>query len=446
MQLLFSSQQLALGLNSTPRDSRPTNNPQLPNSPTQLIFDSIMAPSKSTNFRTYEAQTRLLAAVIATANPKLDFNELAKHAGSNCTPSSIDHRLRPLKQLAQLQRTWLAAGKDPADLPTEKAAIQKLFGESTPAGLEWQFRDIKKLGKAQQAAVSKGESPVNVMGEVMGKRGAGSAVSTPSGRASKHAAAPTPGSRASTITMGTAASSARKRKAKANYNLAEDSNEVSDEDSDYSAKDVDLEATPSRKRNRQLGNGNPAAAMGGTSNGTPRVSNLPVGNGAQLFAAQPQQQDPVDSIAAGSPRAPQARIPAHLNVSPRKDIPVPHEVIDLSGGSPDAVSTMPMAGMSHVQHQQPHPHTIKAKLPVHNANTQDSTNGFTSSHTSSHAAGAAAFSFDGAGDGDDPFAGHDGYAPPSGFSTARDHASFVSHAFEDGYHDGYGQPTSDDEC
>lgn len=140
-----------------------------------------MAP---TNFRTYEAQARLLAAVIATTNCKLDFKgeycfvishvrmisasamvpglhstfdlymspfsilpislarksrtmfargltrcwpAIAEHIGSEATPSSVDHRLRPMKQLAKLQKQCLREGKDPSMLPIEKGGMASCY-------------------------------------------------------------------------------------------------------------------------------------------------------------------------------------------------------------------------------------------------------------------------------------------------------------------------------
>jgi hypothetical protein len=134
-----------------------------------------MPPSASkTNFKTYEAQTRLLAAVIATNNGiKLDFkgkllslihrlpcmsslyfpfptafhpvkttyialprviqlpesfvhglsnrfSALAAHVGGGATKDSINHRLRPIKQLAKMQAQCLSQNKDPGELPCEK--------------------------------------------------------------------------------------------------------------------------------------------------------------------------------------------------------------------------------------------------------------------------------------------------------------------------------------
>ncbi|KAJ2985135.1 hypothetical protein NUW58_g5697 [Xylaria curta] len=175
-----------------------------------------------TNFKTYDAIIRLLAAVMATANPKLDYVELARHVGGGASKDAIQHRFRPIKQLAKMQAAYVERGedpgelpadkgalaelvgggitgvavehrlrhikqlgklqiayrndpeKDPGELPVEKGEIQKLFGESTAGGIEWQFHKIKNLGKAQQEAVKNGVNPATL-----------TAASTPSaGRAS----------------------------------------------------------------------------------------------------------------------------------------------------------------------------------------------------------------------------------------------------------------------
>lgn len=43
--------------------------------------------------------------------------------GTDATPSAVDHRLRPIKQLAKLQDSCLKQGGDPKDLPVEKTGM-----------------------------------------------------------------------------------------------------------------------------------------------------------------------------------------------------------------------------------------------------------------------------------------------------------------------------------
>lgn len=148
-----------------------------------------MAPPKA-GFKTYEAQTRLLAAVIATNKGiKLDFKgkkyvyalraastrsasiasvqsptsllssyrcqnppylskpsmsllctrwpveygdlmglpALAAHCGKGMSPSSVDHRLRPIKQLAKMQAKAVEQEEDPGELPIEKSGRPALL-------------------------------------------------------------------------------------------------------------------------------------------------------------------------------------------------------------------------------------------------------------------------------------------------------------------------------
>ncbi|EFX01199.1 hypothetical protein CMQ_6141 [Grosmannia clavigera kw1407] len=152
------------------------------------------------NFRTYEAQSRLLAAVIAShPGLKLNFKAITLHFGSDVTESVIRHRFRPVKMQAEAIRKAVAQGQDakelsgifyvnekgtrasglnlsdcipvpctlssrppPSGLSLTSTEIAKYFGESTPQGIEFQFRSIRKDAKALRDAVDKGESPLTV--------------------------------------------------------------------------------------------------------------------------------------------------------------------------------------------------------------------------------------------------------------------------------------------
>ncbi|KAI1117191.1 hypothetical protein F5Y14DRAFT_448126 [Nemania sp. NC0429] len=249
------------------------------------------SPAKNkTNFKTYDASTRLLAAVIATTNVKLDYVELARYMGGATTKDAINHRLRPIKQLAKMQAACVAKGedpgdlpvdkgalaelvgggttgaavehrmrpikqlaklqvayrdaadKDPGDLPVEKGEIQKLFGESTPSGIEWQFRDIKNLAKAQQQAVNNGQNPAKVtmsstpsVRRRKGAAGAAAGASTPSSRAT--ATPKTPGT--GTSTQG--------RKRKATATLAPLDSDEDQGNGDNNDSDCTVVDTPSKR-------------------------------------------------------------------------------------------------------------------------------------------------------------------------------------------------------
>ncbi|KAI1214883.1 uncharacterized protein F4807DRAFT_455335 [Annulohypoxylon truncatum] len=186
-----------------------------------------------TNFRTYESSVRLLAAVLASAKPKLNYAELAEYMGGGTTASAVDHRLRPVKQLAKMQIACRKAKEDPGKLPVETQEIQKLFGESTVGGVEWQFREIKAVGRAQQQALEEGKNPAEV------KIGPGKPKlsTTPPSTAKKAGAGGTPGSK-------------RKRGGK-KVNMSDEDTGGGD-DSDYDVKDVKSEEeeskTPAPKR------------------------------------------------------------------------------------------------------------------------------------------------------------------------------------------------------
>ncbi|KAI1733712.1 hypothetical protein F4680DRAFT_454678 [Xylaria scruposa] len=342
-------------------------------------------PKGKTNFRTYEASTRLLAAVIASTNVKLDYNvpayhhdfpsdpivfplaEIAKHVGGGVGVDAINHRFRPIKQLAKMQAecvkkgedpgelptdkgviyivsplsrfhpvqrsrlngfpsfttpeavvqwtTALAAnfgadatavglqhrlrpmiqlaklqldhrkkGKDPGELPTEKGEIQKLFGESTPGGIEWQFGGIKRLGKAQQEAVKKGENPATLTIQAPGTPSAGRGRGRP----------PT------TRTPGTG--TGRKRKTMANL-LPLDS---SDENGGADDNDSDFVETPSNRPSKRAATASANKKSGSQSTPTASPANAVTGNPAatMISGLAPISMPRASIFGGGDARAP----------------------------------------------------------------------------------------------------------------------------------------------
>ncbi|KAI1139018.1 hypothetical protein F5Y05DRAFT_412881 [Hypoxylon sp. FL0543] len=237
-----------------------------------------MPPAQNkTNFKTYEASIRLLAAVLASNNGKikLDYKELAELMGGGTTPSAVDHRLRPVKQLGKMQRACRDAKKDPGQLPVETGEIQRLFGESTASGIEWQFRDIKAISRAQQEALDEGKNPAEV--QVGGaSKAKGSAITPSTARASKATRAPA------------SAGSKRKRGGKKAI-MSEEGSDDQAAESDYEAKDVnsdsEFQATPAAKRRASRGGSTKAKAKVTPAttkkNGTAKATN---GTGRKLFA------------------------------------------------------------------------------------------------------------------------------------------------------------------
>ncbi|KAH6655277.1 hypothetical protein BKA67DRAFT_232208 [Truncatella angustata] len=200
------------------------------------------------NFRTYEAQARLLAAVIATAKPKLNFTAIAKHIGSDASPHSVDHRLRPMKQLARLQAKYVEEGKDPADLPVDKAEIHKLFGESTPGGLEFHFREAKATGLAQQDAVKAGEDPTRVPVGPQTRHVAAAAKAKARGQNSVPST-PSTSRKRNALKSGAATTGGRVRKQQRIHDLTEDDVDSIEEDFDELDQDTPSKHFPRSARN-----------------------------------------------------------------------------------------------------------------------------------------------------------------------------------------------------
>ncbi|EJT80496.1 hypothetical protein, variant [Gaeumannomyces tritici R3-111a-1] len=197
-----------------------------------------MAPS---NFKTYEAQSRLLAAVLASApGLKLDFKAIVRYYGSDTTASGLEHRFRPIKKQVAAIRDAAAKGQDVKDMQDiffmNEKEIQKHYGESTAQGLEFQFRSVKRDAKALKDAVARGENPVTAVGRP--------GPSTPSKR---KAAAATPRTGGSTT--------AKRQRKKGPGSSDDDDKEV-----DYEAMDVKTPTKPKAKANAANG---PTAASAG---------------------------------------------------------------------------------------------------------------------------------------------------------------------------------------
>ncbi|KAL2197437.1 hypothetical protein P885DRAFT_77126 [Corynascus similis CBS 632.67] len=146
-----------------------------------------MPPKERTaNFRTYEAQSRLLAALVASLEGhRFDYKKIAEYHGGGVTESAMEHKFRLARAQADLIKLMVANNRDPGDydIPNvTKAEIQKFFGASTPDGLGFQFRGIKKGSDVLKNAVEKGDDPVDAFARFLkgGSGGTGSVPATPS--------------------------------------------------------------------------------------------------------------------------------------------------------------------------------------------------------------------------------------------------------------------------
>ncbi|KAK7427923.1 hypothetical protein QQZ08_005536 [Neonectria magnoliae] len=172
------------------------------------------APSSKANYKTYEAQARMVRAIVA-AHPdvKWNYKEIAACYGSDMTDNALNHRFRRLRAQAIIIRDGRAIGLDMKDLSTDdnllpktqetvlKTNIAKYFGQSTADGIQFQFRTIKKDAEQLRQVESEGGNVAsclnigsasvgpNTPSKPISARGAGSR----SGATSKRSrAAPTP--------------------------------------------------------------------------------------------------------------------------------------------------------------------------------------------------------------------------------------------------------------
>ncbi|UKZ83549.1 hypothetical protein TrVFT333_011358 [Trichoderma virens FT-333] len=216
------------------------------------------AASSKANYKTYEAQARMVRAIVA-AHPEVKWNykEIAACYGSDMTEHALNHRFRRLRAQSVIIREGRNQGFDPknicqdGDLPAtqeavEKNNIAKYFGQSTPDGIQFQFRGFKKDADILRKVESDGGDVANCLN--LGS-GGGSLVSTPS----KPTAARATGSRTGTGT-------GRKRTRKID-NIKRASSEEEEDD----IADIDNwsehEDTPTKKPK--------TGAFPGQRNGTP---------------------------------------------------------------------------------------------------------------------------------------------------------------------------------
>ncbi|KAF7534526.1 hypothetical protein G7Z17_g13350 [Cylindrodendrum hubeiense] len=164
------------------------------------------AANTKANYKTYEAQARMVRAIVA-AHPEVKWNykasnpveskqkidssppEIAACYGTDMTDHALNHRFRRLRAQAVIIREGRAQGLDMKDLSTDdnflpktqenidKNNIAKYFGQSTADGIQFQFRTIKKDAEQLRQVESEGGNVANCL-----SIGAGSSMgpSTPS--------------------------------------------------------------------------------------------------------------------------------------------------------------------------------------------------------------------------------------------------------------------------
>ncbi|EGR44958.1 uncharacterized protein TRIREDRAFT_111604 [Trichoderma reesei QM6a] len=221
------------------------------------------AASTKANYKTYEAQARMVRAIVA-AHPEVKWNykEIAACYGSDMSEHALNHRFRRLRAQAVIVREGRKEGFDmkdmipDGDLPVtqeavEKNNIAKYFGESTPDGIGFQFRGIKKDAETLRKVESEGGDVANCL-SLGTARGSSSVMSTPS----KPTAFRSTGSRSGTGT-------GRKRARKTDMIKRSESDEEDDDDVLDGHNWSEHEDTPTKKPRTGAG------AFPGQRTGTP---------------------------------------------------------------------------------------------------------------------------------------------------------------------------------
>ncbi|KAK2603705.1 hypothetical protein QQS21_004081 [Conoideocrella luteorostrata] len=223
-------------------------------------------PSAKANYKTYEAQARMVRAIVA-AHPEVKWNykEIALCYGSDMTEHALNHRFRKIRAHGSIIKLAREEGYDMRSLsvdenslPSTKEAVDKqniakYFGQSTTDGIQFQFRTIKKDAEKLRSVESSGGDVANCLPFTPSK-----STSTPVSR--------TPASRATA----TPSSTARKRTRPA---LKRSSSDNDDDDGDGSAHDLvedwsekDDNTTPSKRPSKHAKTG---SALPGQRTGTP---------------------------------------------------------------------------------------------------------------------------------------------------------------------------------
>ncbi|GFP55225.1 hypothetical protein TASIC1_0005008300 [Trichoderma asperellum] len=252
--------------------------------------------STKANYKTYEAQARMVRAIVA-AHPdvKWNYKEIVACYGSDMTEHALNHRFRRLKAQVVIVREGRSKGFDPknicadGDLPNTIDAVDtkniaRYFGQSTTDGIQFQFRGIKKDADILRKVESEGGDVANCLNL---SSGGPSVTSTPS--------KPTP---ARSVGSRTGSGTGRKRARKIDMiNMIKRSS--SDEEEEEVENWSDHENTPTKKPKK-------TGALPGQRNGTPSrraadLANVTIAEATTLLDAsdsQPEAEAPTNHTAS----------------------------------------------------------------------------------------------------------------------------------------------------
>ncbi|KAH7188616.1 uncharacterized protein B0J16DRAFT_97879 [Fusarium flagelliforme] len=203
-----------------------------------------MAPAANAkaNYKTYEAQARMVRAIVA-AHPEIKWNykEIAACYGSDMTEHALNHRFRKVRASVEIIHTARAQGRDMKGLSTDenllpstqaaidKNNIAKYFGQSTADGIQFQFRTIKKDAEALRQTANNGGDVASCL-----NLGVGAGPNTPS--------KPTPSRGAQTTRSG---KGSKRKSALPIHPIKRSASDDEDEDDDMNWDELDN--TPSKR-------------------------------------------------------------------------------------------------------------------------------------------------------------------------------------------------------
>ncbi|KAM3564696.1 hypothetical protein ARSEF4850_001725 [Beauveria asiatica] len=261
-----------------------------------------MAPSASkANYKTYEAQARLVRAIVA-AHPstKWNYKDMTEHA--------LNHRFRHIRAQTEVILEGRKANLDVKNLTTDESSlpktvgavdkknIAKYFGQSTGDGIQFQFRTIKKDADKMRTMADGGGDPSTCLDLGTSSGSSFTPTSTPKTSRSRNVATPS--------TAGGGGSTAKR--SRAGPPVVKIESDDDDLDSESTHNWSEMESTPS-KRPRKF---DATGASSGQRTGPPsrlaaaRASATIADVSAQLQTSESEAETPAYSMSEFSAHAP----------------------------------------------------------------------------------------------------------------------------------------------
>ncbi|KAM3526500.1 hypothetical protein NHJ13051_003439 [Beauveria bassiana] len=275
-----------------------------------------MAPSASkANYKTYEAQARLVRAIVA-AHPSTKWNykvidccsaEIAACYGSDMTEHALNHRFRHIRAQTEIIMEGRKLNLDVKNLTTDESSlpktvgavdkknIAKYFGQSTGDGIQFQFRTIKKDADKMRATADGGGDPSTCLDLGTSSGSSFTPTSTPKTSRSRNVTTPS--------TAGGGGSTAKR--SRAGPPVVKIESDDDDLDSESTHNWSEMESTPSKRPRKSDATG----ASSGQRTGTPsrlaaaRASATIADSSAQLQTSESETETPAFSVPEFSAQA-----------------------------------------------------------------------------------------------------------------------------------------------